>query len=223
MSPIFNKIFRNITTCDKGANLLWQVIFISISYLSVNAGFDWLYYESTRGTTLQLLLFPVVSLGFFVLIFLPIIMYIYPKLKDNKRALNTAYAMVQAAILGLGISSLYKVFSGRVGPPHSLTMIDTSHLFRLGFLRGGAFQGWPSSHTSVAFAMSAALFTLYPKNKYIKYGIFIYAFYIGIGVSVNIHWFSDFTAGAVLGTIIGLTVGKSFLERYKYKNTTQAN
>ena len=34
--------------------------------------------------------------------------------------------------------------------------------------------------------------------------------YIGLGVSMTIHWFSDFAAGAILGTIIGLVVGRSF-------------
>jgi hypothetical protein len=38
-----------------------------------------------------------------------------------------------------------------------------------------------------------------------------YALYIGLGVSMTIHWFSDFSAGAVLGTAIGTVVGKSYL------------
>lgn len=37
------------------------------------------------------------------------------------------------------------------------------------------------------------------------------ATYIGIGISVNIHWFSDFAAGAILGSLIGYIVGKTFL------------
>ena len=132
--------------------------------------------------------------------------------------MNTAYAISQAAILGLGISSFYKIFSGRQGPPHFLTSLNTSELFRFGFLRGGAFQGWPSSHTTVAFAVSATLFALYPEKKFLKYWVFIYALYIGIGVSVNIHWFSDFVAGSFLGIMIGIVVGKSFFERYRISN-----
>ena len=78
---------------------------------------------------------------------------------------------------------------------------------------GGAFQGWPSSHTATAFAMSMALVALFPKNKFVKYSAIIYAVYIGLGVSTTIHWFSDFVAGAILGTVIGLVVGKSFLKK----------
>ena len=40
--------------------------------------------------------------------------------------------------------------------------------------------------------------------------VIAYALYIGIGVSMTIHWFSDFAAGAFIGTAIGAVVGKSF-------------
>ena len=126
--------------------------------------------------------------------------------------MNATYAVIQAGILGLAVSSFYKVFTGRVGPMHSAINTDLTHMFRFGILRGGAFQGWPSSHTSVAFAMSVALITLLPENKVVKYSALIYAIYIGLGVSTTIHWFSDFAAGVILGTIIGVTVGKSFLK-----------
>jgi F0F1-type ATP synthase assembly protein I len=41
--------------------------------------------------------------------------------------------------------------------------------------------------------------------------LFPNAFYIGLGVSMMIHWFSDFVAGAILGMVIGVLVRKSFL------------
>lgn len=50
-------------------------------------------------------------------------------------------------------------------------------------------------------------------DKLVRYLAIFYAFYIGIGVSVTIHWFSDFAAGAIIGTAIGTIVGKSFRER----------
>jgi hypothetical protein len=58
--------------------------------------------------------------------------------------------------------------------------------------------------------MAFTVFTLFRRNKYLGTGAIIYAFYIGIGVSMTIHWFSDFLAGAMIGTMIGLVVGKSF-------------
>jgi len=218
MSTLFYKLFKNIATIYNKHNLFWQIIFIALTYIFIMTGFDWFYYQSTQRATIQSFLFPAVILGLFIPVFIPVIMFLYSKLTKNTRMLNAVYATIQAGLLGLGISSLYKVFTGRVGLPHTLASIDTSHIFHFGFLRGGAFQGWPSSHTSVAFAMSVALFTLYPENKIVKYTALIYALYIGLGISVSIHWFSDFIAGTILGTIIGISVGKSFLERYKIEN-----
>jgi membrane-associated phospholipid phosphatase len=107
---------------------------------------------------------------------------------------------------------LYKAFTGRVHPPRFLTpaAVDISREFRFGFLRGGIFWGRPSSHTTIAFAMAVTLLTLYPENKIARYAALLYALYIGFGVSVTIHWFSDFTAGAIFGTIIGIVVGEGF-------------
>ncbi len=124
-------------------------------------------------------------------------------------------ALVQASILGLLISSLYKAFTGRLQPElvSHLSNIDISGSFNFGFLRNGVFWGWPSSYTAVAFAMVAALLVLFPRRKSVIAAAALYALYIGLGVSVTIHWFSDFVAGAIIGTVIGIVVGRSFRAR----------
>ena len=38
---------------------------------------------------------------------------------------------------------------------------------------------------------------------------FLYALYVGLGVSVSIHWFSESVAGAIIGAVIGIAVGRS--------------
>jgi hypothetical protein len=35
----------------------------------------------------------------------------------------------------------------------------------------------------------------------------LYAFYIGLAVSISIHWLSEFVAGAIIGSLIGRVVG----------------
>ncbi len=204
MQPVYHKFFTNIKNVFIGRNTIWHFVFIVLTAGIVFSGFDWFYFTATRGASWQSFAFPAVIIGFLLPVFLPLVLYCIKSLR------NTANAIVQAEFLGWGLSSLYKVFTGRVGLPHGI-ISDTSHIFRFGFYRGGAFQGWPSSHTATAFAMAFALIALYPKNKTIKYSAFIYALYIGIGVSMTIHWFSDFIAGAILGTVIGIVVGKSFL------------
>ncbi len=189
MLPILYKLVKNITQIFSLKNLRWHLLFIILTYIIVSSGFDQYYLQSTRGATIQALLWPAAIVGFLMPVVLSISMYIYGKVKNNQRLLNATHATIQAGLLGLGISSLYKVFTGRPGPHFRQAIMnsDISHIFRFGILRGGAFQGWPSSHTAVAFAMSFALITLYSENKFIKYIAFIYALYIGIGVSVNIH------------------------------------
>jgi membrane-associated phospholipid phosphatase len=209
MKHILYKIVPTIKKIFAGRNLVWQGAFIIFTTVIVFSGFDWWYYTTTRNTALQIIGFSAGMLGFLVPVLFSAILL---SSKNAKRKIVGA-ATAQAGLLGLAISSLYKVFTGRVGLPHIANAIDISHVFQFGVLRGGAFQGWPSSHTSVAFAMSLALITLFPGNKKLKFWALAYAFFIGIGASVAFHWFSDFFAGIILGTIIGITVGNAFKEK----------
>jgi membrane-associated phospholipid phosphatase len=113
----------------------------------------------------------------------------------------------------------YKAFTGRRPPPfHGFRMsamnegslLDSSHGFQWGFLKGGVFWGWPSSHTAVTFAMMTCLIMLWSKKKLLVAAALLHACHIGLGVSVTIHWFSEFVAGAIIGSVIGIVVGKSF-------------
>lgn len=140
---------------------------------------------------------------------LPLLLLLAGILLKNAKTIQAACAIGQAALIAWFISSCYKALTGRDPLPHTIRT-DTSHIFRFGFLRHGIFWGWPSSHTAVAFAMAVTLFILLPRKKRLGIAAIIYAFYIGVGVSMTIHWFSDFAAGVLIGTVIGLTVGKSF-------------
>jgi membrane-associated phospholipid phosphatase len=208
----FYTLPRNILRSFSGRNLLWQVLAISATLVIVSSDFDWMYFEATRPFAGYL--FPAVILGWRVPVVFPIISYIVGSVRKDQRAICAAYSTAQAAVIGLLISSFYKAFTGRPSPRHSVNiLIDRSREFHFGFLKGGIFFGWPSSHTTVAFAMAAAIWTLYPNSKVTRCVALLYAFYIGVGVSMTIHWFSDFVAGAIIGATIGRTVGNVFKER----------
>ena len=136
-------------------------------------------------------------------------------LARNTRTILTGWAIAQAELLGALIVIAYKSFTGRAHPMHSVGA-DLSHVFRFGFLRGGVFWGWPSSHTTIAFAMALTVFTLFPKHCWLGTTALLYALYIGLGVSMTIHWFSDFVAGAIIGSVIGVVVGKSFRQNIEH-------
>ncbi len=211
---LWNKAFLytlpgNVIRSFRGRKLLLHLLAIGLTYVIVASGFDWRYFEIVR--PISRYFFPAVILGWYVPMIFPIVLFLAGLVYKNQRTVYTAYATAQAAIIGLFIASFYKAFTGRPGPGHLMgPLANASREFRFGFLRGGVFWGWPSSHTTVAFAMAMSIWMLYSGNRKIRCAALLYAFYIGIGVSMTIHWFSDFIAGIFIGSAIGTTVASTF-------------
>ena len=226
MIGIFHDFLKNIKKIFWGRNLLWHFLAIVLTYILVVSGFDWAYFQATRSPALQSALWPAVPLRAFIPLFGILIFFVFSTIKKNQRLVATALALGQAALFGLLTSDFYKFFTGRPGPPDifgNATITDTSHIFLFGILRGGIFFGWPSSHTTVAFAMAVTLFILYRKNMFVRFVSLFYALYIGVSVSATIHWFSDFAAGIIFGTVIGIVVGKSFLNLLSFEKITDGS
>lgn len=193
------------------------------TYGIVKSGIDWNWYHfSNENNWISNAGFVSVSGGGLVPLVLPLGLYLYGRTNDNPGLQVTGLELGQAAILGLAISSGIKVFTGRMPPDFPEKTKDYSGDFRFGFLRGGAFEGWPSSHTTIAFAMATILSELYPDNTTLKICSFAYASLIGLGVSTNIHWFSDAVAGAFIGYAIGKSVGSSFNDLLNKSNKKHA-
>ena len=200
---------RNLIGCFKGRMIVWQLIAILLTFILVMSGFDWRYFLATRNPALRSWMWPAVGIGGLLPLALPLMLFALGIIARSARAILTGWAIGQAALLGAFVAAAYKAFTGRAHPAHSVGA-DISHVFRFGFLRGGVFWGWPSSHTTIAFAMAATVLTLWPKQRWLGVVAVLYAFYVGIGVSMTIHWFSDFAAGAIMGSVIGSVVGKRF-------------
>jgi len=217
---IFNRLPRNAIAIFSGRNLLWHAAAIALTIVIVTSGGDLAYYRWTRAEAFFALALPALRLGMFMPILGPLVILFAGGATKNRRLIATAWALGQAALLAYLITSCYKAITGRRPPPfhghvgtlalHDSALTDSSHGFQFGFLKGGLFWGWPSGHTTVAFAMALCLILLYPKNKIIVFCALVYAFYIGLSVSVTIHWVSEFAAGAIIGSVIGMTVGRSF-------------
>ncbi|MDO8493476.1 MAG: phosphatase PAP2 family protein [bacterium] len=202
---------KNIVAVFKPEYLVWHVLMMAITFVIVQSGLDWRYFEWTRGELIRSFALPAAIIGFFVPIIVPVVMYIWGEIKKDNRLMTAGATIAQAEIVASIVAATYKAFTGRIQPEFYTytSTLDISHNFNFGFFQHGIFWGWPSSHTAVAFAGAFALIALYPKNKFIKYLAFFYALYIGLGVSVSIHWLSDAVAGAILGILVSLTVVKN--------------
>ncbi len=219
MKDLFYRLPRNIIRSFSPRNFIWHLVAFILTYVIVIQGFDWSWFLAVRGEIVNKILFPAVIIGAFVPILLPLGFLAIGKIRksrspyEGKKIMNVGWALGQAAIVGYLISSFYKMFTGRIQPDLSNLINDISNNFQFGFWNHGIFWGWPSSHTTIAFATMVTLIILYPRGKALKYIALIYAFYIGLGVSIGIHWFSEFIAGAIIGAVIGKVVGKCFKDK----------
>ncbi len=200
---------RNLIGCFTGRRIIWHIVAIVFTAILVRSGFDWRYFLVTRNPTLRSWMWPAVVIGMLLPLYLPLLVLAIGFIARNAKVVLTGWAIGQAELIAALVVVAYKAFTGRVHPPYNADA-DISHVFQFGFLRGGVFWGWPSSHTTIAFAMAVTVCTLWPKQRWLGSVAILYAFYIGIGVSMTIHWYSDFVAGAIIGSVVGTMVGKSF-------------
>ncbi len=196
-----------------GYALYIHLLAIALTSICVISGFDWWYFSQTRSPLLFTLLFPSALIGFIVPIFVPLGLYVNGSIRKRIAWCEAALALFAAEIVSSFIAATYKAVTGRAHPVlfEAGSSIDISRDFQFGFLEGGIFWGWPSSHTAVAFSFAAVLFVLYPEYRRRTWIFFLYALYIGIGVSTTIHWFSDFVAGALFGTLAGVSVAHTLI------------
>lgn len=207
---IFRNFFKHLRQLFTRPFLFIQIISIIGTCIIVVSGFDWWYFVTMHDHTLYQYLRPALLIGFLMPAILPIATLLYGAFVKRDGVIKVGFALLESAVLGWLVSAFYKSLTGRIQPPHNLT-VDTSHQFNFGFMEHGIFWGWPSSHTTVAFATMTALYFVLPKKyKWIGFIGVLYAFYVGIAVSFQIHWFSEFFAGAVFGTLVGYIVSKSY-------------
>ena len=158
MPELLHRLPRNLLASFTGRNLLWHALAIGLTIAIVMSGLDWSYYLATRGQTIQSLVRPAIVMGTFIPVSGTLILLLIGEVRKNRRLITTAWALGQAALLGYLISIAYKAFTGRLPPPFrgfrmttasDGSLVDSSHGFQFGFLKGGVFWGWPSSHTTV--------------------------------------------------------------------------
>ncbi len=210
METFFKNFFTHLYQLFLPRYLWVHVVAILGTYLIVMSGFDWWYFVTLDIGELYRYLFPGLLLGMFLPLVIPSLLVVISAISHRTSFKTIGLALLESAVVGWLLSAAYKAFTGRIQPPQN-ALVDTSHGFNFGFMRHGIFWGWPSSHTVVAFATMTTLYFLVPK-RYTWLGVIglLYALYVGIAVSIQIHWFSEFFAGALFGSLVGVVVSKSY-------------
>src|SRR6266568_783561 len=131
LRDFFYRLPLSVARCFLGINALWHLLAIGLTYILVTSGFDWRYFEFTRGPLFVSAGLPAALLGFLVPIIVPIGLYLFGTSRKSALLTRTAAALGQSAIIGWLISSFYKAFTGRIHPEllTSLTNLDMSKEF----------------------------------------------------------------------------------------------
>jgi membrane-associated phospholipid phosphatase len=112
-----------------------------------------------------------------------------------QRMYQQGFWFATVAVSGI-VADIIKVIAGRFRPEkwfhEGLYGFDFFHL-------SSAMTGFPSGHTTTAFALAMALSKFYPKYALIGWGI---ALAVGVSrVMVGMHYVSDVIAGAIVGVV----------------------
>jgi membrane-associated phospholipid phosphatase len=167
--------------------LPWHLLAFGLTFAIVTSGLDSQIVTTFRGTEIQRLAYTAGRVGLWTPVAVPLAMLAIGLARRHDRTRRNAWLLAESEVLA--------------------TDLDTSHIFRFGFLRGGLFWGWPSSHVMIAFAGAVALMLLYRETRFVKWLPPAYAAYMAVSVAITFHWFSDVVAGAIIGALIGVVVG----------------
>jgi len=189
------------------------------TYTLVQTGYDWKWRQfSHNHKSVANAGMPAVATGGLAPVIVPLSLYGAGRYTEDLKLQTAGVAVAQASIISTILTTGIKALTSRREPhirgdDRRDAKEDFSDDFKFGFFERVPFDGWPSGHTSAAWAMAATLTEFYPDNIPLAIGLYGYAFYMGLGVSTTIHWLSDGWAGALFGYAVGKTVARHFVEK----------
>jgi membrane-associated phospholipid phosphatase len=204
--PFLYKLLQSLLASYRGYYWVWHLAAALITAVIVVTGFDWWFFEMTRSDRLFWLVMFSGAGGFLMPIIFPLVLYVVAKKRKDEYLLHITIAVVRASAIAWIIVATYKIFTGRIQPDYlsSLDLAGLSSGFQFGFFEHGIFWGWPSHHTAVAFASMTVLYLAW-RNAYVRFAVIAWALIVGVGAAVGFHWFSDVVAGAIIGSIVGIS------------------
>ena len=221
---LFGNFGNNVLDSFRGNNIYLHLTAVAATAIIVDQGVDYdvehYFNEQTEyGSWAR----PVVFTGEYLPFIAGGSLFAYAKIRNDREVLGASFAVMQASLIEFLYNSALKAVTGRPNPDwrHVSDMDSLSRTFRLGFLRGGVFWGWPSGHTAATMAVVSALTSYYPGKTWLKVVGFGLVGYTMFGVSANnrggMHWLSDAVAGALMSYAVGATVGKYYRNVYSGK------
>lgn len=152
-----------------------------------------------------------------------ILFWIAVRKRDHSLKLG-ASAGFQAVFSTVIVVNVLKIITGRRPPLRGggelvfkkelFTRTDNPWDFQFDFwnhtFQDGRFM-WPSGHTASIMAFVSALVAYYPEKHWIKWIGYPLALLMGIiMIDGDFHWTSDVWAGALIGHVLGYSVGLGF-------------
>jgi hypothetical protein len=114
MPTIFYNFPKNILNIFR-RYLAWHLLAIFLTFIFVTTGFDWFYFESSRNSLLQTLLWPAVRMGSRVPIIVPVVLLIIGKLYHKQKTVIVANALGQSVVIGFSYLFFLQDIDGK-GP-----------------------------------------------------------------------------------------------------------
>ena len=145
-------------------------------------------------------------------------LYVIGLASGDRETTGAGAAALQALVVTLGVTGALKVMTGRPYPLHGgdprapdrLDHPEYAREFRP-FQPTSVRLSWPSGHTSASVSIAAALAAYYSDQPWVAAVGYPLALGIGVGmVDGDRHWTSDVVAGALIGHVIGWSVGRGF-------------
>lgn len=227
----FSGLFPNIASCFSGYNLIgWAAVPVATATM-VNTNFDERLATTVARTPIWSHSVDVAFLqaGNFIAAVPHTIMFTYGYFWGTSEWAAAGAAGLQALGINGGIVLFLKWASGRPRPQYDPATDSTPRDKEFNFnitqqsLTSDRWR-WASGHTSSMFAMVSAFYGFYPDKIWIAVAGYPTAAVMGMAmVTGGYHWSSDVAAGAIIGTIVGLTVGKNFRKMYSATKTEETS
>ncbi len=113
----------------------------------------------------------------------------YGLIRNDERAKMTAFNSYVSSLIASGaITPAIKHIANRTRP-------------------NGGTLSFPSNHSTEAFALATSIAETYPRARYVAYGVAGSVAFARI--YHDVHWTSDVVAGAIIGTAVARTVGRT--------------